>query len=97
MYRSNASLLAVIQKYAAGIQYCYGNQLKHDPTLRGKLIVALTVSAAGEVLQASIVQNSVGSPGLAECALSQIREWRFPPVPEGVTAFQAPFVFTPPD
>jgi len=97
VYRSNASLLAVIQKYAAGIQYCYGNQLKHDPTLRGKLVVALTVSASGEVLQASIVQNSVGSPGLAECALSQIREWRFPPVPGGVTAFQAPFVFTPPD
>jgi TonB family protein len=97
VYRSNASLLAVIQKYAAGIQYCYGNQLKHDSTLRGKLVVALTVAASGEVLQATVVQNTVGSQALADCALSQIREWRFPPVPEGVTAFQAPFVFTPPN
>jgi TonB family protein len=97
VYRSNASLLAVIQKYAAGIQYCYGNELKRDPTLRGKLVVAITVDAAGEVIEATVVQNSIGSPRLAECALSQIREWHFPAIAEGVTAFQAPFVFTPPN
>ena len=34
VYRSNASLLAVIQRYAAGIQYCYGNELKRDPALQ---------------------------------------------------------------
>jgi len=96
VYRSNASLLAVIQRYQAGIQYCYGNELKRDPTLRGKLVVAITVAASGEVLEATIVQNTIGSERLASCALSQIREWKFPAIPEGVTAFQAPFVFTPP-
>jgi outer membrane biosynthesis protein TonB len=97
VYRSNASLLAVIQKYSAGIQYCYGNELKRDPALRGKLVVALTVAASGEVLEATIVQDTVRSPRLAACTLSQIREWRFPAIPVGVTAFQAPFVFTPPN
>ncbi len=95
--RSNAALLTVIQKYSAGIQYCYSTQLKHDPTLRGKLVVALTVAASGEVTQASVVQNTIGSPELVECALSQIREWRFPSVPDGVSSFRAPFVFTPPN
>jgi TonB family protein len=97
VYRSNASLLAVIQRYAAGIQYCYGNELKRDPTLRGKLVVALTVAASGEVTEATVVQNTTGSHQLASCALSQIRDWRFPPVPVGATTFQAPFVFTPPN
>jgi TonB family protein len=96
-YRTNASLLAVIQRYAAGIQYCYGTELKRDPSLRGKLVVALTVAASGEVTEASLVQNSVGSARLADCALAQIREWRFPAIPEGVTTFQTPFVFTPPN
>lgn len=96
VYRSNASLLAVIQRYAAGIQYCYGNELKREPSLKGKLIVALTVAASGEVTEASIVQNSTSSARLAQCALSQIRDWRFPPIPQGVTTFQTPFVFTPP-
>jgi len=96
VYRSNASLLAVIQRYAAGIQYCYGTELKRDPGLKGKLVVAMTVAASGAVTEATVVQNTVGSSRLADCALAQIREWRFPAIPEGVTTFQTPFVFTPP-
>ena len=96
VYRSNASLLAVIQRYAAGIQYCYGTELKRDPGLKGKLVVALTVAASGAVTEAKSVQDTVGSPRLADGALAQIREWRVPAIPEGVTTFQTPFVFTPP-
>ena len=43
------------------------------------------------------LRNTLGSERLESCALGQIREWRFPPVPKGVTTFQAPFVFTPPN
>ena len=96
VYRTNAQLLAVIQKYAAGIQYCYESELKRDPSLRGKLVVAMTVTPAGAVSEATVVQNTVGSARLASCALSQIRSWRFPAIDGGLTTFQAPFVFTPP-
>jgi TonB family protein len=96
VHRSNASLLAVIQRYAPGIQFCYGNELKRDPSLRGKLVMALVVDASGEVTEARVVLNNTGSPQLAACALAQVRDWRFPAIPSGVTTFQAPFVFTPP-
>ncbi len=94
--RSNASLLSVVQKYAAGIQYCYSNELNRTPGLRGKLVVALTVAASGDVTEARILTDTMPSARLEACALSQIREWRFPPIAHGVTTFQAPFVFTPP-
>jgi len=97
VYRSNASLLAVVQRYSAGIQYCYSNELKHHEGLRGKLVVAITVAASGEVIYANVVNNTLGSERLADCALSQIRDWKFPSIPEGVTSFQVPFVFTPPN
>jgi TonB family protein len=97
IYRSNASLLATIQRYAAGIQYCYENELRRDPRLAGKLVVMLSIAASGEVLDVRVVQDGVGSSRLTSCALSQIHEWRFPPVPKGVTTFQTPFVFTPPN
>lgn len=97
VYRTNASLLAVIRRYAAGIQYCYDSELKHDPTLRGKLVVALTVAASGAVTDVRVVQNTTGSAALAACAVGQIRDWRFPVIPAGVTTFQTPFVFTPPN
>ena len=96
VYRSNAQLLAVIQKYAAGIQYCYEAELKRDEHLTGKLVVAMTVTAAGNVQDVSVVRNTLGSERIASCALSQIRSWKFPPISGGLTTFQAPFVFTPP-
>jgi len=97
IYRSNASLMAVIQKYSAGIQFCYSNELKRHEGLKGKLVVALVVNAAGEVVRAEVVQNTLGSQALSSCALSQIRDWKFAAIPAGTTAFQVPFVFTPPN
>jgi TonB family protein len=96
VHRSNASLLAVIQKYSAGIHYCYANELKRNENLKGKLVVAMTVAASGEVVNAVVVENTLGAERLEECALSQIRDWKFPPISGGMTTFQAPFVFTPP-
>ena len=86
----------MIQKYAAGIQYCYEAELKRDEHLTGKLVVAMTVTAAGNVQEATVVRNTLGSERIASCALSQIRSWKFPPISGGLTTFQAPFVFTPP-
>jgi len=96
VYRSNASLMAVVQKYAAGIQFCYGNELKRHEGLKGKLVVALTVAASGQVTDVTVIQNTLAGTGLAACALSQIRDWKFATIAQGVTTFQVPFVFTPP-
>jgi TonB family protein len=95
-HRSNAALLAVVRRYAPGIEFCYDNELKRSPGLRGKLVAAITVAASGRVTEARLVQDSVRSSALAACVLAQIREWKFPAVPSGTTIFQAPFVFTPP-
>lgn len=96
-YRSSASLLAVVRRYAAGIQFCYDNQLKREPGLRGKLVISLTVLASGEVSQADVVQNQLGSDAVVDCILAQIRAWQFPGIPTGVVSFKTPFLFTPPE
>ncbi|HMB67679.1 MAG TPA: AgmX/PglI C-terminal domain-containing protein, partial [bacterium] len=95
--RPDASLLAVVRKYAPGIQFCYDNELEKRGGLGGKFVVSITVAAAGNVTDASVVKDTVGSAELARCALAQIETWRFPTIPEGVVTFQAPFVFTPPE
>lgn len=94
--RSNASLLAVVRRYAAGIQFCYENELKRQPGLRGKVVFSLTVDAAGRVIDVDVVEDTLGAGAVATCALAQIRDWRFPAIETGVTTFRAPFVFTPP-
>lgn len=96
-FRSNASLLSVVRRYAAGIQFCYDNQLKKEPGLRGKLVVSLTVLANGAVSEAQVVQDNLGSSSVTDCVLAQIRTWKFPAIEHGVVSFKTPFVFTPPE
>ena len=95
--RSDRSLLSVVRKYSAGIQFCYDNELKKAPGLGGKLVVSITVAASGRVTGANVVRDTVGSAALQKCALTQIEAWKFPAIEAGVVTFQAPFVFTPPE
>jgi len=94
--RSTASLLAVVRKYAAGIQFCYENELKRQPGLQGKIVVSLTVAPSGQVTDVKIVEDSLRSQALRDCAVGQMRAWKFPPVSDEQISFRAPFVFTPP-
>jgi outer membrane biosynthesis protein TonB len=94
--RTDESLLSVVRRYAPGIQFCYDNELKKNPHLRGKLVVSITVLASGEVSAAAVVEDNLKSPEITACVLAQIRGWRFPAIPQGVVTFKAPFVFTPP-
>ncbi|HEX9640917.1 MAG TPA: AgmX/PglI C-terminal domain-containing protein, partial [Candidatus Krumholzibacteria bacterium] len=93
--RSNASLLAVVRRYAAGIQYCYEDKLKTQPDLRGKIVLSITVNAAGSVSDVHIVQNTLGASSVGDCVLSQVEAWRFPSIDAGSVTFRSPFVFTP--
>lgn len=95
--RSDASLLAIVRKYSAGIRFCYDTQLKSDPMLRGRLIVSITVAASGAVSSAKIVESTLNSEAMHSCALAQIKSWKFGSIPEGDVTFQAPFMFTPPE
>jgi len=89
-------LLTVVRRYAAGIQYCYDQELKAHPELRGKFVVSITVASDGRVSRAQVVEDGLGSSDARECILSQIRGWNFPAIETGSVTFKAPFVFTPP-
>jgi len=96
-YRSNEALLSVVRRYAPGIQFCYDNELKKNPGLRGKLVISLTVLANGTVSEALVVDDGLRSKAITSCVLAQIRGWQFPAIPEGTITFKTPFVFTPPE
>lgn len=94
--RTSAELLAAVRRYAPGIQFCYDNELKKNPGLRGKLVVSITVLASGRVSDVVIVEDTLDSSAVSSCVVSQIRGWQLPAIPSGVMSFKAPFVFTPP-
>ncbi len=95
--RSSKSLLEVVRRYAPGIQFCYENELKKSPGLRGKQVVSLTVEPDGTVSNVLMVEDSLQAPAVTDCVMAQMRGWKFPAIAQGTVTFKTPFVFTPPE
>jgi TonB family protein len=94
--RDSRSLMAVVQRYVAGIKFCYDNALKKTPSLDGKITLQMDITAAGEVTNLDPLDDSMGNAALQRCILSQVEGWKFPAIPAGTVRFTLPLVFTPP-
>ncbi|KAA0229648.1 hypothetical protein EDS67_10350 [candidate division KSB1 bacterium] len=65
----------IVLSHSAAIQDCYRQALKNDATLKGKVTVRFTVSAAGKVKEASVVSSTFNLPELDVCILRKILRW----------------------
>jgi len=77
------------------IQGCYEAQLKRNPNLRGKLVLRFTIGTRGQVTEASIDSDTMGSDEVASCVMRLVKAWRLPFTPEAETAVSFPFLFSP--
>jgi len=75
---------------------CYDNALAQDPTLRGKITVAVRVGSNGQVCSANIASNDMGSPVVAQCVAGYFRNASFPsPKGGGCVDVNIPINFVP--
>jgi len=72
----DAVLGKITSVYLAGLQRCYKNLLKTDPTARGKVGLEFTVNSSGRVTGA---HAKADNGDLASCIQSQMANWTFPP------------------
>lgn len=85
-----------IRTRISAIQRCYERELRNNPTLAGRVLVRFTIQEAGTVSGATAVENTTGSPAVANCVVDTIRRFRFNPGPEGGSVtYSYPFVFAP--
>lgn len=62
---------------------CYDNALSQDPTLKGKMSIALRLGANGTTCSVSVTNNELKTaPTVAACVVSMFRTQPFP-VPKG--------------
>jgi TonB family protein len=94
--RDSRSLMATVQRYVAGIKFCYDNSLKKTPGLSGKITLQMDIAASGAVTSVEPVDDSMGNAALARCILSQVQGWKFVAIPAGTVRFTLPLVFSPP-
>lgn len=83
---------ALIRKNKAQIQTCYEAELKNNPSLRGRLAVAIDVQD-GQVRVVRIEDNQTGNKAVEDCVKRRIRTWRFDASVSG--ELYSSFVFEP--
>lgn len=75
---------------------CYDNALSQDPTLRGKISIAVRIGSNGQVCSASVASNELtGAPGVANCVAGYFRGQSFPAPKGGCVDVKIPINFVP--
>ena len=75
---------------------CYDNALAQDPTLRGKISIAVRIGSNGTACSASVASNELASaPGVANCVLNNFRGQAFPSPKGGCVDVKIPINFVP--
>jgi hypothetical protein len=75
---------------------CYDNALSQDPTLRGKVSIAVRIGANGQACSAGVASNELTSaPGVANCVTGYFRGQVFPMPKGGCVDVNIPISFVP--
>lgn len=78
--RSAQDVLKIVQNHTRALQDCYKQELKYDPSIKGKIVVRFVIDPDGLVATASIVSSTLNSPRMEGCILTRVKGWRdFPP------------------
>lgn len=94
--RSDEHIARVVASHNRAIQDCYKQVLKHQPGLKGKIVVRISIDVHGTVIFAEIVESTFNHPKIEQCILNRIRNWRdFGPCdPDfGVKTIKIPYKF----
>lgn len=95
-YRSAESLQEILMSHNKAVKYCYERELKRYPSLRGKIIVRITVNSSGQVVKASIVSSTLNNERVERCILARINNWKdFKKIDEsgGDVTFRQTYIF----
>src|SRR5688572_13320378 len=92
---STGELETMLQFRVKQAHRCYDNALAQDPTLRGKVSIAVRVGANGSVCSAAVASNDMGSPQVANCVTGYFRGANFPPPKGGCADINIPINFVP--
>lgn len=94
--RTDEEIQIVFDRYKATLYRIYNKQLRKDPTLRGKMLLRLTIKPNGEVSLCKLESTDMDSPELVKLILARIEKFNFGPK-EGVpsTTILYPIDFLP--
>ncbi|MBN1155620.1 energy transducer TonB [candidate division KSB1 bacterium] len=92
-YRSEQSVMSVVNMRMGRITWLYEKYLKLQTNLAGKVTVEFTIAANGFVTSVSILESTINHPQLERDIMDLIKRLKFDPIPSGSATFVFPFHF----
>lgn len=82
----------VVNRNMGQVRFCYEQGLQGDPALAGRVAIAWTIGASGQVKMANVESTTLNSKLVEECIVMRLRSWKFP-LPSGGVDVKVSFPF----
>jgi len=77
--RTDEEIQIVFDRYKAALYRLYNAELRKDPTLRGKMILRITIEPGGEVSSCTVQSNDLDSEDLVSQVVERVKKFNFGP------------------
>lgn len=77
--RTDEEIQIVFDRYKASLYRIYNRELRTDPTLRGKMILRITIEPNGEVSFCKVESTNLNSAVLSEEIVERVKKFNFGP------------------
>jgi hypothetical protein len=77
--RTDEEIQIVFDRYKATLYRIYNTELRKDPTLRGKILMRLTIEPDGSVSMCKAESTDLASPELVDKIVARIKKFNFGP------------------
>ncbi len=75
--RTDEEIQIVFDRYKATLYRLYNRELRIDPTLRGQMVLRLTIEPDGSVSMCEVQSSDMGAPALSEQVVDRVRNFDF--------------------
>ena len=77
--RTDEEIQIVFDRYKAALYRMYNVELRKNPTLRGKIILRITIEPGGDVSACTVQSNILNSPELVAQIVERVKKFNFGP------------------
>ena len=77
--RTDEEIQIVFDKYKASLYRMYNAELRKNPTLRGKILLRITIEPGGEVSACTMQSSDLASPELVAQVVERVKKFNFGP------------------
>jgi hypothetical protein len=79
--RTDEEIQIVFDRYKATVYRMYNTELRRNPTLRGRIILRITIEPGGEVSACTVQSDELGSAALVADIVARVKRFNFGPKP----------------